>query len=88
MSFSFTAAGKPGEVIAKVGHQAANSEQFPQAFADAINGQLSALPDTVHVNLACNGHTGWAEGQTSGHINMNAQMQIEPFDPGAAQPAS
>lgn len=76
MSFSFTASGTPKEAIASVGHEAANQPQVPQAFADAINGQLSALPEDASVSISCYGHTGWGEAQTQGEISLHATINV------------
>lgn len=76
MSFSFKAAGAPQAVIAKVGAAAASAPQFPQAFADAINLQLDALPAHASVQLNTYGHTGWGEAQTAGEISMHVSMIV------------
>lgn len=76
MSFSFTAAGSPKDIIAEVGRQAAALEQVPNGFADSLNDQLGRLPEDAEVTLSCYGHTGWHEGQTSGQISLHAQMDV------------
>lgn len=97
MSFSFTAAGTPKEVIAEVGKQAANQSGVPKGFADSINDQLSGLPDGAAVRLVCYGHTGWSDGQ-SDDISLHATIsvrsdqrpvaQIEDRDPEVVRPAA
>lgn len=74
MSFSFNLAGKPGELIAEVGHRAANDQQIPGGFADSINDQLGRLPEDTEVTLVCYGHTGWQRGQTAGEISLHATL--------------
>lgn len=76
MSFSFTTSGTPKAAIAEVGKQAALLDQLPQAFADAINGQLSGLPIDSSVVVACHGHTGWGEAQTAGQISMVVSINV------------
>lgn len=76
MSFSFTATGTPRQAIAEVGQQAANTPQVPQPFADAINNQLSALPDGASVTVTCHGHTGWGAAQTAGQISLHATIDV------------
>jgi hypothetical protein len=89
MSFSFTASGTPAECIAKVGQDAAVAPQFPQAFADAINGQLSGLPADSSVSLSANGHTGWGEAQTRGEISMHVNINVmAAVHPSAADPSA
>lgn len=85
MSFSFTAAGSPREVIRSAAEQAAPLSQVPQPFMDAVNGQLSALPDDAEVTLVCHGHTGWADGQRSGQLSLNAQIDVRVAQPGAPE---
>lgn len=75
MSFSFTASGTPGEAIREVGQQAA-VQQVTQAFADAVNDQLSRLPGDATVELTCHGHTGWGEAQTRGEISLHATIKV------------
>lgn len=84
MSFSFTAAGTPGEVIRSAAEQAA-TQQVPQPFMDAVNGALSGVPDDAEVTLVCHGHTGWAEGQRSGQLSLNAQMDVRVAQPAAPE---
>ena len=76
MSFSFSATGTPKEAIATVGQQAATQQQVPQEFADAINNQLSALPEDASISLSCHGHTGWGQAQTKGEISMHVSIQV------------
>lgn len=75
MSFSFTAAGTPNEVIRSAAEQAA-PQQVPQPFMDAINGALSSVPTDAEVTLVAHGHTGWAEGQRSGQLSLSATMDV------------
>jgi hypothetical protein len=85
MSFSFTASGTPKNCIATIGQQAAVSDSCPQAFADAINGELAALPERSHVSVSCYGHTGWGTAQTKGEISLHATINVlvdeRPVDP-------
>lgn len=74
MSFSFTAAGTPKEIIATVGKEGANNEALPNAFADAVIGQLERLPDDVETTLSCYGHTERNPGQLSGNLLLHAQI--------------
>lgn len=74
MSFSFTAAGTPKDIVAEVGRQAANTESFPQNFADAVNDQLARLPEDVETTLSCYGHTERNPGQLQGNILLHAQI--------------
>lgn len=74
MSFSFNAAGNKADLIAQVSKEAANTEQFPNQFADAINLQLDALPADAEATLVCYGHTGWTSGQTSGDISLHLEI--------------
>lgn len=74
MSFSFTAAGTPKEVIAVVGKEAANQPGVPKGFADSVNDQLSGLPDDCEATLSCHGHTGTNDGQLQGNLTLHAQI--------------
>jgi hypothetical protein len=76
MSFSFSASGTPGQCIATVGKEAANQPDCPQAFADAINLQLSALPDDAKVSLSANGSTKLGTGQTRGTISLGVTIDV------------
>ncbi|MEJ7831325.1 MAG: hypothetical protein WKF79_00285 [Nocardioides sp.] len=80
MSFSLTTNGSPGEVIREVSLQSANSPQIPQAFANAIIEQLTALPTNASVMLSAMGHTGWGNAQTRGQISMSATMEVQVED--------
>lgn len=86
MSFSFSASGTPKEAIRRVGEQAAVAPQCPQAFADAINGQLSALPEDASVSLSAYGHTGWGEAQTQGEISLHVTINVTAAAHPSAQP--
>jgi S-adenosylhomocysteine hydrolase len=76
MSFSFTASGTPAEAIATVGQEAANQPCCPQAFADAINGELGALPADSSVSISCYGHTGFGSAQTKGEIGLHVTINV------------
>lgn len=85
MSFSFNAAGRPKDLIREVGDQAANLDQVPNQFADAINEQLAALPDDAECTLVCHGHTGWTENQTTGQISLHATLDVRVAQPAAVE---
>lgn len=74
MSFSFTAAGTPKEIIATVGKEAANNAAMPNSFGDAVIGQLERLPDDVETTLSCYGHTERNPGQMQGNLLLHAQI--------------
>lgn len=76
MSFSIIARGTPKGAIATLSKQAANNPQVPQEFTDAVNNQLSGLPEDCHVEVNFTGHTGWAEGQTAGQISLRATIDV------------
>lgn len=86
MSFSFTANGKPKDIIREVGQQAAVNPQLPQDFADAINLQLGQLPEDAAVGLTCHGHTGWGQAQTFGKIELHVELIITAMNHPAAKP--
>lgn len=88
MSFSFSASGTPAEAIGTVGQQAASTPQCPQAFADAVNGQLSALPSDAHVNVTCYGHTGLGAAQTQGEISLHVTIHVTTAKHPSAQPSA
>lgn len=88
MSFSFTAAGTPKQAIATVGQQAAVMPQCPQAFADAINGQLAGLPENATVDLQAYGHTGFGAAQTKGEISLHVTINVKAATHPEAQPAA
>lgn len=81
MSFSFNAAGTPKECIAEVGKQAASQPAVPNQFADAINSQLSRLPEDAEVTLVAFGDTGWHEGQNVGQLAMHATLDVRSSRP-------
>lgn len=89
MSFSFSASGTPKQAIRIVGEEAAVAPQVPQAFADAINGQLAALPEDASVSLTAHGHTGWGVAQTKGEISLHLTISVTSAKhPTAEQPSS
>lgn len=73
MSFSFTAAGTPKELIAEVGKQTGPTGA-PRGFIDAVNDQLSRLPEDAEVTVSLSGHTERVAGQISGGITLHAQL--------------
>lgn len=85
MSFSFNAAGRPKEVIGVVGNNAANMQEVPNAFGDAIIGQLQSLPEDADVTLVCTGHTGWDDSQQSGEISLHAVISVRLEQPQPVQ---